>query len=255
MKPNFHLFCFVFISIIFFSCKTEKEEFQSEELTDYIMPLQAGKYITYQLDSTVFTNFGRNTETHKYQEKNIVDAQIPDALGRNSYRIFRFLRDSAGTQAWKPAGTYLVTPMKNTVELIENNLRFIKLAAPLKQDVTWKGNRYLPAEPYDQFYNFNNDFDIAAWDYTYTSLGGTEIIKGKTYNDLLTVDGINDVINVPVTDAGNYGSINFIQDKYAKGIGMVFQELTMWEYQPNTGGQGGGFKVGFGIKRSIIEHN
>jgi hypothetical protein len=162
MKPNFHLFCFVFISIIFFSCKTEKEEFQSEELTDYIMPLQAGKYITYQLDSTVFTNFGRNTETHKYQEKNIVDAQIPDALGRNSYRIFRFLRDSAGTQAWKPAGTYLVTPMKNTVELIENNLRFIKLAAPLKQDVTWKGNRYLPAEPYDQFYNFNNDFANAA---------------------------------------------------------------------------------------------
>ena len=255
MRANLNLLFLAVFPLLFFSCKTETEDFQSEELKTYIIPLQVGKYITYQLDSTVFTNFGRNTERHKYQEKNIVDAQIPDALGRMSYRIFRYLRDSAGTQAWKPSGSYMLTPLKNTIELTDNNLRFINLVAPVKQDVTWKGNRYLPEEPYDQFYNFNNDFDIADWDNTYTSIGESELIKGKTYNDILTVDGINDIINVPVTDVANYGSINFQQDKYAKGIGMVLQELIMWEYQPNTGGQGGGFKVGFGVKRSIIDHN
>jgi hypothetical protein len=37
------------------SCEKETEEFKTEAITDYL-PLAVGKYITYRLDSTVFTN-------------------------------------------------------------------------------------------------------------------------------------------------------------------------------------------------------
>jgi len=254
MKATTKLLYLLIFSTVFFSCKNDKEEFQTEPLTDYI-PLTEGKYIIYRVDSTVFPDFGRKTEVHVYQEKHIIDAKITDVLGRESYRVFRFLRDSAGKQPWASSGSYMITPTNAATEVIENNLRFIKLVSPLKLDGTWKGNRFLPDEPYDPLYDFNNDFDIADWDYTYTSMGETISLNNKTINDVITVDGIDDVVNVPVTDPANYGSINHQQEKYAKGIGMVFQELTMWEYQPNTGGSGGGFKVGFGVKRSMIDHN
>lgn len=255
MRANrIYLITLAAVTLLLSGCKRETEEYQSEPLADYL-PLQTGQYITYQLDSTVFTNFGRNTEIHIYQEKHLVDAQLPDAMGRPSFRVFRFLRDSAGTQPWKPAGSYFVTPLEKRVEVTENNLRFVRLALPIAQDFTWKGNQYLPTEPYSDTYSFNNDQDIQTWDYMFSALSQTEVIQGQTLTDVITVDGIDDLFNYPITDPNGFAYVNRAQEKYAKGIGMVFQELTMWEYQPNTGGQGGGFKIGFGVKRSMIDHN
>ncbi|MGZ8537734.1 MAG: hypothetical protein ACXWV9_05680 [Flavisolibacter sp.] len=242
----------LFTALIIYGC-SKTEEFKTELISDYV-PLIKGKYITYQIDSTVFTNFGRNTETHTYEEKHIVDEQITDGLGRPSFRIFRFIKD-IGQQDWRSSGSYFITPLNNTLEVIENNLRFVKLAMPLTVTNTWKGNRYLPIEPYSQFYSFNNDLDIDTWDYTINSSGETITLNGQAINDVLTVDGINDIINVPVTDAAAFGSISYQTEKYAKGIGLVFQEYILWEYQPNTSGAGGGYKIGFGVKRSMIDHN
>jgi hypothetical protein len=239
--------------VIFFSCN-KTEEFQTEQISDYI-PLVKDKFIIYRLDSTVFTNFNRNTEVHSYQEKNIVDGQITDALGRPSFRIFRFLRDTLGSQPWVSAGSYMVTPLQNSFEMIENNLRFVKLALPLKIENTWKGNRFLPSRPYSGAYVFNNDVDIDTWDYTIDGIGETIVLNGNTINDVLTVDGIDDVLNVPVTDPSGIGSISYYQEKYAKGLGLVYQSNIMWEYQPNTSGQGGGYYNGFGVKRIMIDHN
>lgn len=246
-------------SFIFFSCNKTTEPFTSAPLSDYL-PLQAGKYITYRLDSTIFTNFGTQTVVHSYQEKDSIDAKITDALGRETYRVLRFLRDTAGNGPWAPAGSFAITPTDKTIEVIENNFRFIKLITPIKQDNTWKGNRYLPSEPFSSLYNFNNDFFMADWDYTYTSIDGSLTVKGQTYNDVLTVDGIDEVFNA---NAGNYtvisastiAYVNRVQDNYAKGVGLIYQEFIMWEYQPPNGANQTGSKVGFGVKRSIIDHN
>lgn len=241
-------------TLVLFSCKKKTEEFQTDSLLDYVR-LQTGKYITYNLDSTVFVNFGRNTEVHSYQEKHVVDAQISDNLGRTGYRIFRYLRDPQGTQPWQAAGSYLIVPTSNTIEVIEDNLRFIKLILPVQQDITWKGHRFLPDEPYSPLYSFQNDFDMADWEYTYSSLGETIELNGQTIPGVLTVDGINISSNVPVTEINSYGFIDYMQDKYAKGIGLVYQEFIMWDYQPPNGSATTGYKTGFGIKRSMIDHN
>ena len=80
-----------FISLFFISCKKEKETFSSESVNDYY-PLQVGKYITYNLDSTVFINFGTKDTVVSYQVQDRVDAQITDNLGRPAYRIIRYIR-------------------------------------------------------------------------------------------------------------------------------------------------------------------
>ena len=64
MRPQsvFRIGLLAIFSISFFSCSNKTEPFVSEPLSDYI-PLQTGKYITYRLDSLVFTNFGTVTNT------------------------------------------------------------------------------------------------------------------------------------------------------------------------------------------------
>jgi hypothetical protein len=76
---RFLLLLLIFLGILFSitSCKKVTEEFQTDDVSEYI-PLQVGKFITYRLDSLVFTNGGRSQETHSYQVKHVVDAEITD---------------------------------------------------------------------------------------------------------------------------------------------------------------------------------
>ncbi|MEP6700231.1 MAG: hypothetical protein ABJA85_02910 [Bacteroidota bacterium] len=250
--------CLLSISVfILFSCN-EKEQFVTENLSDYI-PLAVGKYITYRLDSMVFTNFGRNTEIHKYQVKHIIESQITDNLGRASYRVFRYLRDTAGIQPWQPAGSYFITPLPFQVEVVEDNLRFIKLHAPVKNGYSWKGNSYLPSDtcggPYCPLYKFSNDDNIQDWDFYYDGEPASFSYRNNNYSNVFSVEEINEAFNVPITVPTAYAAKSRGVEKYAKTIGLVYREYELWEYQPNTGGSGGPYKLGFGITLWMIDHN
>jgi hypothetical protein len=245
------LFSFL-ASILLAGCKKETEEFQTEEPSSYL-PTQTGKYITYRIDSTIFTSFGANMVIHSYQEKHQVDAKLTDNLGRPSYRVFRFIRDVNGAGPWQPSGSYFITTLDKSIEVVEDNLRFLKLAGPVKEGNTWKGNRFLPSDPYGSFYEFSNDDAMVDWDYLYTNVGGSLTIGSKTYANTITVEQMKDSTNIPVSTTGAYGFINYSVDTYAQGIGLILQEVRMWEYQPPSTPRPG-YK-GFGIKRTIIDHN
>jgi len=326
------------------SCTSKSEDLKLDNAADYL-PLQVGKYITYRLDSLVFTNAGRSQEVHYYQEKHLVDAQITDATGRPTFRIYRFLRDSAGQNQWQSAGTYFITPLANSIEVTEDNMRIVRLAGPLSVGSSWRGNQFLASDPYAPTFEFNNDNSIALWDFTVTQKNESLLLNGQTIPDVLTVTRI-DESNEPDTAvvAGNKATIaagsktvivsgdatdtvavgttapatgtqlavyntttqtatlnNFIipaqkgrifenlngrwsynyrdtvgqrdsllsglpyaaklygVDKYAKNIGLIYQQLTLWEfepnYNPNDNGANSPYKLGFGVTRTMIDHN
>lgn len=230
-------------------------EYAPERLAE-LFPLEVGKYRVYRTDSTVYyPNYNRNVEVHAFQEKQVVDAQITDNLGRKAYRIFRFLRDTSGTGPWVSAGTFMVVPTNNTVEVIEDNLRVIKLMTPVRLTASWKGNRYLTSKPYQSTYSFSNDIGMGDWDFRYSADGGVFAVKnGTTLNNVLTVSHIDESVNVPIAVLSAYAAQNFSEEKYARGVGLVEQNYTMWEYQPNPGGQSP-YRIGFGIRRTLIDYN
>ncbi|HMK25263.1 MAG TPA: hypothetical protein VK483_04470 [Chitinophagaceae bacterium] len=237
-----------------FSCN-EKEEYNTDKLSDYIV-LTPGKYITYRIDSMVFTNFGRTTEIHRYQVKHVIDAQVPDNLGRPSYRVYVYIRDSAGLQPWQPAGnTYFITPLADQMELIENNLRFIKMHLPIKDAFSWRGNTYLPTDPYGSVYNFSNDNDMVDWDFHYDGNPSSFSYRGMNYADVLTVEEADNSFNIPITPSASYAARSRAVEKYSKNIGLVYREYELWEYQQNTGNPAGPYKIGFGITMWMIDHN
>jgi hypothetical protein len=246
---------FILSAILFtlFSCSSKTEEFDAGPPTTDYLPLVKGKYITYRIDSLVFTNFGRNVEIHRYQVKHIIDDTIRDNTGRLSYRIYRYTRDSTGTSDWQPTGSYFITPLSDRVELVEDNLRFIKLHVPLIEGYNWKGNKYLPSDAYEPFgYAFSNDNSMKNWDFTYDAIGSTLSYQGKTYNDVTTVEEEDYTDNVPITP-NLYANRTRSVESYSKGIGLVYRDYQLWEYQPNPNGTP--FYIGFGVTMWMIDHN
>jgi len=252
---------FILAILCFSACKKQSDPFNSEALSDYL-PLETGKYITYRLDSIVFLNFGKKQELHSYQVKYEVDAQVTDNLGRPAYRIFRYIRDTAGIQSWAPDNTFYITPLESQIEYTEDNLRFIKLHLPIKDGFSWKGNTYMPDEPYASLFDFQNDNNIQDWDYFYDGDPEPSVtINDQTYTDVLSVkyDEIPDANltdTIPMTEPFVVER-SYSMQKYSKSIGLVYREYTMWDHQPNPT-QGGGndpYTNGFSIKMWMIDHN
>jgi hypothetical protein len=238
-------FCLVLISaILLTSCAKQNEILSIAPLSDYY-PLQVGKYITYNLDSTVYINFGKKDTIKSYQVKDSIDAQITDNLGNPGYRILRFIRKNA-SQNWAPNNTFYAVPKSNSIEYVENNLRFIKLVLPIKQDYTWRGNNYLPSEPYPS-YSFANPTFMEDWDYIYQAVDSPAIIGNIPLTHTLTIFQTDQSFgSLQVA----YAERSYSIEKYAKSIGLVYKEFLHWEYQSNNAT----FK-GFGVKLTMIDHN
>ncbi len=249
-------FAFILFAALlpFYSCN-KTENFTSEPLEDYF-PLTIGKSITYRLDSLVFKNFNKNIEIHPYQEKHVIDTVYKDLSGNTTYRVYVSQRDSAGTGPWQQTRTYAITPFIDQIEVNDDNFRFIKIHLPLKDGFSWKGNRYLPANPYGGRYNnFSNDDAMPNWDYYYDGGPSSFTYKGKNYDNVYSVEQDDESFNVPVNDIRAYGAKSRAVEKYAKDIGLVYKEFTLWEYQPDPTG-GPNFRYfGFGITMWMIDHN
>lgn len=240
--------------VIISSCEKETDDRQYDKPTDYYQ-LEIGKYIIYRLDSTRFINFGQDEDVVSYQAKDVVEGTTTDLLGRPAWRIQRYMRDinSTDDRDWKESMAYEVTPGENTLELYENNLRFIKIQGPVKEGHNWVGNGFLPDQPFSQ-YEFTASVSIQFWDYTIDETGVTAEVNGKPYDNTVTITQVNDSSNVPVIDLGRIGQKTVWIEQYAKNIGLIYRDAVIWEYQPPIGSEPGK-KVGFGIRLSILDHN
>lgn len=254
MRINFTSFILLFTiaGLGLVSCSDKTEQLDTPLMSDYL-PLTPGKYIVYRVDSTVSANVNTVQVVRSYQMKLQVDAAINDNLGRPSFRVYRYIRDKNGTQPWTASGSYYVTMLADQTELIDDNQRVIKLHAPLREGFSWKGNRYLADNPYGSQYSFSIDDDMKSWDFYYDTFGDFSY-QGNNYTDVLTVEQINELTNIPILPSYTIASKERSVEKYAKGIGMVYREYYLWEYQNNSSSTAPTY-TGFGITAWMIDHN
>ncbi len=225
--------CVVFIS----ACEKKVDQPISAPLSDYF-PLQVGKYITYDLDSVVYyTNFGQSAVIKSYQIKYEVDAAITDNTGRPAYRVIRYLRKFSN-QPWVADNTVMVVSTTTALEYVENNLRFIKLAYPIMQDFSWKGNTYITTT------TINSDLKyLDAWEYRYDSINMPAKIGALTVDSTIKVIEVDDQTAIDKT---------FSEAKYAKGIGLVYRNFLYW----NKGNANGTFSdASYGVVLRMTGHN
>lgn len=235
-------------------CQKKTGTVDTGQISDYY-PLAVGKYITYDLDSFVYINFGLDRETHHYIARDIVADTFRDATGNLSYTIRRLFRDDTDTTQWTDDLTYYVTPSNTSLELVENNLRYLKLYMPLREGLTWNGNRYLPYEPFPQFYFASSEHTQLNWNYLYENVGSSATVNDMNFDSTLTVGSdATDSTNFPVTDIQTFGTRTAWTETYAKNVGLIYKRVSFEEYQPPTP-PGDGYYSGFEIVMKILDHN
>ncbi len=246
MKRIFYLMALMAL-VFFAACKKSSDTLNPPKISDYF-PLQVGKYITYKLDSALFINFGTKDTIVSYEVKQVVDALITDGLGRPAYRIIRYIRKNS-LQPWVPDNTFMAVATDNTLEFVENNMRFVKLKEVIREGFSWKGNTFIDT------YSINSNVKyLDDWDYTYDSLNLPARLSPTVNIDSTIKIGQRDETIGNPNDINSYSERNIGAEKYAKGIGLIYRTFYHREYQPPTPGSGG-YKQGYGITLTMIDHN
>ena len=194
-------------------------------------PLSTGKFIIYEVDSIVMSDFFNTTDTVHYQLMEAVDSAYTDAGGRQAFRIIRSRLDSLNG-AWRIIDVWSANVTETTAEKVEENLRFIKLSFPVLLNKTWAGNSYI-----------NTDSPLVYlddWEYKYTDVNETFDTYAGTFDSVITVLQHEDINAIQTV---------LYQEKYAKQVGMIYKEEQNFETQP------GSYPNGYILKMTIVQHN
>ena len=57
-----------------------------------------------------------------------------------------------------------------------------------------------------------------------------------------------------LSDPASYSERNFGSENYANGLGLIYRNFLHIEYQPARPGVGA-YRVGYGVKMTMIDHN
>lgn len=211
MKKGLFILCALIAVIVVFSCKKKKEA-EKPDLGEAYYPPTIGKYVIYDVDSTVYDEFTFKGKNSKYQIKEKITEEYTDSQGRPALKLIRYIKkfDSIipySAMPWTIKDVWQVNITNKNVEIVEENIRFVKLIFPVKESSTWDGN---------------STNTMGQWDYTYAYVDNKESINGNSFDKVTQVTQKN----FPTLISREY----YIE-KYAKDVGLVYREIIDIDFQ------------------------
>lgn len=225
------LLCISACCLVFAYSSCKKSSIAPLPVDQSYFPLTTGKYIIYEVDSIVISNFFDTTDTTHFELMEQVDSPYMDAAHQQAYRIIRSRRNL-------PADPWIITDIwsakltGNTAEKVEENLLFVKMNFPVLLNKTWKGNSKIDTDSPLVY--------LADWDYQYTDVNISLEVNNSTFDSVVTVTQHKDINAIQTI---------FYQEKYAKNIGLIYKEEQNIETQP------GQYPDGYILIMKIKEHN
>ena len=230
MKNQFRiLFIASVIGCTLSACKKDSSTEQPFLGYNYF-PLAIGSEKIYEVDSIGYLGWtfdpGTGTveiDTQKYFIKEVVESYFTDNEGRQTARIVRLKRMN-DTDPWTIYKVWSANLTATTAERYEDNIRYIKLVFPPKENEKWNGNSL----------NTNE-----AWEYEYENVNESGKLGLLSFDSTLTVIQIFDP---------NFVSYRYYVEQYAANTGMFYKENNNYEYGLN----GNIIKNGFKYKETLI---
>lgn len=230
-----HTLLLALLGFMLASCGKEVIPPDEIELGKDYFPLQVGHWVEYHADSIVYNDFTKTTDTFTMEFRDEIVSSFDDNQGQPSWVVVRSLRQDSSF-LWTENMTYMVTGSSFRVEVVENNLRFIRLVFPVKPNTKWYGNAYIPA-------SFNNELKwFLGWEYKYNKVSEPFSTGYMTAENSVIVDQVNNTEGAP-DNPDEFSARTYSQEVYGKGIGLIYRELTRWEYQPTIAKYRKGFTV------------
>ena len=187
---------FFLILIINLSCDpVEYSEVKSYQ--DYF-PIEIQKEKKFFVTNIIHNSFGKDTSS--YYLKEIITESFIDLEGDTAYRIQRYWRTDT-TQTYEIKDVWVVKKSENSVQQLEENIRFTKLIFPINKDSFWNGNA------------FNN---LGYQEYSVQSIHTDFNLNNLTFDSCVSINQ-------------NYKS-NLLeyensQEIYSLGLGLVYKEV------------------------------
>jgi hypothetical protein len=244
VRPS-RLYSFLILILINFSC-TKNNPLVTDTPADYY-PMNVGNYIIYRMDSLKFINVGSKDTIISYLAKEVVEDTITDNLGQLSYRVVRYLSDTTGTAPWTPSIAYMVTPTTGSVDVVENNLRYIKMVTPVQDWISWLGNAHIDTQSDTSQVPY-----LDGWNYTYANTGQPYSVLAGTIQQTVTVNEVNAVTG---SANGSFTQTLYSAEIYGKNIGLIYKKFLYSVYQSPNVDYPSGATIGYGLTFNMVSHN
>lgn len=188
------------------SCNKKKVEDASAFLGLDYYPTQIGKYVVYDVDSTVYNDLTLDTVLHKYRIKEKIAEEFTDSEGRKALRLVRYVKHFNAAKPYDSIPyvikeAWMVNADDKKVQVVESNYRYTKLIFPIQLNATWNGNA-------------NNTLGELLYSYNY--IDKPETINGKSLEKVLLVKQKDERTQI---------ALKYFAEKYAKGVGLVYREI------------------------------
>ncbi|HRH61843.1 MAG TPA: hypothetical protein PLI68_00820 [Bacteroidia bacterium] len=195
------LLTLVYIALIVTACKKDKAV-EAVDIGYNYFPVEVGRYVVYQVDSISYNDFFTpvKIDTAHFQLKEVIESVFTDNEGRESERIERYVR-YADTLPWSLRDVWYQTRSTTKDEKVEENVRFIRLTFPTRNNQKWNGNA------------LNT---IGTYSYEYKSVDTKKTVNGNVFDSTLTVNQILD---------SNLIEKKYQVEIYAKNVGMIYKRF------------------------------
>ncbi len=193
------------VCVLLTSCKKKTEDATSVLGLDYY-PTKLGKFVIYDVDSTVYNDLTLDTVRYKYRIKEKLVESFTDNEGRPAIRLERFIKMYNPNKLYDSIPytikeVWMVNADDKKIQVAESNIRFTKMIFPVALNVIWNGNA-------------NNN--LGELMYAYFIIDKAETINGNALSKVLTVKQ---------RDERTLISVHYNIEKYSKGIGLVYREI------------------------------
>ncbi|MEN0047365.1 MAG: hypothetical protein AAF806_09935 [Bacteroidota bacterium] len=243
-------FVFTLSILAFFSsCKEETLTPEEVQVGYEYYPLAVGKFLTYQVDSIVFDTVG--FEVFVDTSSTLVREEIVDSYeGEEGQEIFAIERSERKSkeEEWEIRDVYATYRTESQAVRTEENLTFIKMLFPVSRGKNWEGVGFdkdkrviVAGESIEMFKN---------WESVITKVGEPLLVGSFAFDDVTTIEVARDTNAIELRSGF---------ERYAKGIGLVYRELSILNTQNTAPDEsvlwGEKAQEGFLLYQRLIDHN
>lgn len=170
-------------------------------------PTTQNKFVVYDVDSLVYIEIPKDTLVYKYRIKEKLADRFNDNEGKPAIRLERYIKRYNANKPydslpWVMKEVWMVNADSKNVQVSEGNVRYIKLTFPVTTSASWNGNAT------------NTQAEEL---YTYDYIDRPENINGNA---------LSNVLQVKQKEFRTLISYEKKAEKYAKGVGLVYREIS-----------------------------
>jgi hypothetical protein len=247
-KITLFLAVILFMSAFYGCGKDENEPLEPIDFGYDYFPLAVGKYRVFQADSILFDTIAGKTLTDSIRffiKEEIVDTFV-NALGETVFRIERFERKKT-SEPWQFHSVASAERNKTKAIKTEQNFRLIKMVFPINSKQFWNPTLYID-ETVEVKVGKKEIELFKSWDSEVKAIGEEISILNRKFSSVLTISQADDESKI---------ELRRVTEKYAKGIGLISNEMEILDTQSilNETNWRKKAQKGFILKQYLIDYN